>query len=73
MIIGDGVCDISPCGNDAAEYHEAKREERHASDLTPKPEDFTVGNENNGQVLEDGVNGNGQKLDGPCTSVDHAD
>jgi hypothetical protein len=72
VIVGNGIGDISPRGNNRAHNHEAKGEKSHASDLAAKPKNLAVCNEDNGQVLEDGVDGNAQELDGPGTRVDHA-
>jgi len=71
--VRDGVLDISPGSDERREYHKSEREQRHASYGATEPENFAVGNDDDGQVLEDGVNGNGQELDGPSARVDHAD
>jgi hypothetical protein len=36
-------------------HHNGKTEKHHWSDLASEPEDLSVGNEDNGQVLEDRV------------------
>ena len=53
---------VCPSRNDGAQDHQAKREERHASDRTTKPEHFSVGNEYDGQILEYRVDWDRQKL-----------
>ena len=67
------MADIRPGRDDGREHHEAEGEERHARHGATKPEDFTVGDENNGQVLEDGVDGDGKVFEGPGRGIDHAD
>jgi hypothetical protein len=44
-------------------YHDKKAEKHDRSDLAAEPEHFTVGNEDDGQVLEDGVDRNAQELE----------
>ncbi len=67
------VLDICPGGDDGAENHEAEGEEGHSRNGAAEPEDFAVGDQDDGQVLEDGVDGNGEELKGFGTGVDHAD
>ncbi len=42
-------------------------------DGSSEPEHLTVRDENDGEVLEDCVDGYGEVLDCPCAGVDHAD
>ena len=51
----------------------SKGEECHVRHGTTKPEDFAVRDENNGQVLEYGVNGDGKVFERPGRGIDHAD
>lgn len=66
------VCDIGPRSNDRAENHQAEGEKSHGRDGTAEPEDLTVGNEDDSQVLEDGIDGNREELKSLCAGVDHA-
>lgn len=67
------MLNVGPRGNDGAENHQTEGEEGHVGDGATKPEDLTVGDQNDGQVLEDGIDGDGQELEGLGAGVDHAD
>jgi hypothetical protein len=67
------MLDISPGSNDGTQHHEAEGEERHAGDGAAEPEDLAIGDQDDGQVLEDGVDGDGEEAEGPGGGVDHAD
>lgn len=69
----NGVLDVGPGGDDGAENHQAEGEEGHVGDRATEPEDLTVGDQDNSQVLEDSVDGDGEELEGLGTGVDHAD
>jgi hypothetical protein len=69
----DGALDIRPGGDDRAEHHEAEREKRERADAAAEPEYFSVGDDNDGKVLEDGVDWHRQKLERLCACVDHGD
>jgi hypothetical protein len=71
-IVLECMTDICPCCDDGREYHEAEGKECHTGHGTAKPEDFTVGDENNCQVLEDGVDGDGKVFERPGRGIDHA-
>ena len=67
------MLDVGPGGNDGAEDHQAKREQRHARHAPAEPEDLAVRNQDDGQVLEDGIDGDGEVLQRLGAGVDHAD
>ncbi len=69
----NGMLDVGPGGDDGAENHQAEGEEGHVGDRATEPEDLTIGDQNDGQVLEDGVDGDGEELEGLGAGVDHAD
>ena len=69
----EGVLDVSPCGDDRREDHQAKREEAHAGDGAAKPKHFAVCDQDNGQVFEDGVDWNGEELKRFAAGVYHPD
>lgn len=69
----NGMLDVGPGGNDGAENHQTEGEEGHVGDGATEPEDLTIRNQNDGQVLEDGVDGDGEELEGLGAGVDHAD
>jgi len=51
----EGNLDISPRSNDGAEHHEAERQQKQRSDVAAEPPDLTIGDDDDGQVLEDSV------------------
>jgi len=68
----NGGLDISPSGNDGAEHHQAEGQKSQRGNTAAEPEDLTISNDDNGQVLEDGVHGNGKELEGLGAGIDHA-
>lgn len=70
---GQRVLDVGPRGDDGAEDHEAEGEERHGRHRAAEPEHLAVRDQDDGQVLEDGVHGDGQEFQRPGAGVDHAD
>lgn len=73
MLTLERSLDISPRSNDRAEHHQAERQQGHRGNLATKPEDLAVCNDNDGQVLEDRVDGDGEELERLGARVDHAD
>lgn len=43
-------------------HHDSKAEKHHWGDLASEPKHFSVGNEDNGQVLEDRIDRDAQEL-----------
>jgi hypothetical protein len=72
-VAGKSVLDVCPCSDQRRENHEAKGEESGSGDAAAEPQNLTVGDEDDGQVLEDGVDGDGEVLQGLGRGVDHAD
>jgi len=72
-VAGERGLDIGPGGDDGGEDHEAEGDKGHGGDGPAEPEDFAVGDQDNGEVLEDGVDGDGEELQGFGAGVDHAD
>jgi hypothetical protein len=68
-----GMLNVCPRRDDGAEDHQAKGEESHGCDGAAKPEHLSVSNEDDCQVFEDGVDGDGEELEGPGARVNHAD
>lgn len=64
--------DVGPSRNDGAEDHKAEAQQGHAGDRSAEPEHLAVCDQNNCQVLEDGVDGDAEELEGLATGVDHA-
>lgn len=67
------MLDVSPGGDDGGEDHEAEGEEGGWGDGAAKPEDLSVCDNDDGQVLKDGVDWDGEELEGLSGGVDHAD
>jgi hypothetical protein len=67
------VGDVSPCRNDGAEDHKAEAQQGHACDGSAEPQHLAVCDQDDGQVLEDGVDGDAQELQRLAAGVDHAD
>jgi hypothetical protein len=72
-VAGQSVLDVCPCSDEGREDHETKGEESGSGDAAAEPQDLTVGDQDDGQVLENGVNGDGEVLQGLGRRVDHAD
>lgn len=67
-----GMLDIGPRGDERTEDHETEREKGESRDGATEPQDFSIGNQDDGQVLEDGVHRNGEILKRLGAGVDHA-
>ena len=70
---GEGMLNVCPSCNDGAEDHQTEGEESHGCNGATKPEHLTVRDQDDGQVLEDGVDGDREELERPGTCVDHTD
>ena len=70
---GAACVGVTVGGDDGGENHEDEGAERHWGDLTAKPQDLAVGDQDDGQVLENGVDWDGQVLQGLRGGVDHED
>lgn len=65
------MLDISPSSNHRAENHESKRKEGRCSDASSKPQNLSVCNDDDCQVLENGVDWDRKELEGLGAGVDH--
>ena len=63
--------DISPRGDDGAEHHQTKGEKRKTRHRATEPQHFSVCNEDDSQVFENGVDGDREELKRLGASVDH--
>lgn len=52
----ESMLNVRPSGDDGAENHEPKREERHSRDRSPKPQNLSVSDQDDCEIFEDGVN-----------------
>jgi len=64
---------VRPRSNDGAKDHEAEAQQGHACDGSAEPQHLAVCDQDDGQVLEDGVDGNAEELQGLAAGVNHAD
>jgi hypothetical protein len=67
------VGNVRPRSNDGAKDHEAEAQQGHACDGSAEPQHLAVCDQDDGQVLEDGVDGNAEELQGLAAGVNHAD
>jgi hypothetical protein len=67
------VLNICPGCDDGAEDHQSERKESHGRDSTTEPKNLSVCDQDDGKVLEDSIDGNREKLEGPGARVDHTD
>jgi len=67
------VLDVRPGGNQGTEHHKAEGEESQRGDRATEPKDLAVSDQDNSQVLEDGIDGDRKELKGLGAGVDHAD
>ena len=65
--------DIGPRGDDGAEHHQTKGEKGKTRHRTTEPQHLSVRNEDDSQVLEDGVNGDREELKRLGAGVNHTD
>lgn len=65
------MLDIRPSSNDGAENHKPEGEKGRGCDASSEPQNFSVCNDNGGQVLENRVDWDGKELEGFGTSIDH--
>ena len=67
------MLNIRPGGNHTTQHHEPEAEQGHARHAAAEPQHLAVRDEDDGQVLEDGVDGDAEVLQGFEGGVDHAD
>lgn len=67
------MLDIRPRRNDTAKHHQAKAEQSHAGHAAAEPEHLAISDQDDCQVLEDGVDGDAEELERFAAGVDHAD
>jgi hypothetical protein len=66
------VRDICPRSDDRAKDHQAEAQQSHVGDGAAEPEHLAICDQDNGQVLEDGVYGNAEELKRLAAGVDHS-
>jgi hypothetical protein len=65
------MLNICPSSNHRAKNHESEREECRGRNASSEPQDFSVCNDNDGQVLENRVNRDGKELERFRAGIDH--
>ena len=50
------VLNVCPSCNDRAENHQSEGEESHAGHRAAKPKNLAIGNQDDGQIFEYGIN-----------------
>ena len=66
------MLDVGPGSDDRAQHDQTKREKCQTRHGAAKPKHLAVCGDDDGQVLEDGIHGNGEKLYGLAAGVDHS-
>lgn len=67
------MLDVCPSRDDRTQDHESEGEKGHWCDRAAEPKNLAVCDQDNRQILEDGVDGNRQKFESFCTGIDHSD
>ena len=68
------MLNIGPSSNNGTGDHQSERKQSETcNSRTAKPEDFPISDQNDGQVIEDGVDGNREELQGLGAGEDHSD
>lgn len=71
--VSQGVLDVCPSCDHRTENHEAEGEKRNAGHGAAKPENLAVGNQNDGEIFEDGVDRDREELESFGAGVNHDD
>lgn len=66
------MCNVRPCCNDGAEDHQSEGKQGHGRNGASKPQNLTIGNQDNGQVFEDRINRDRKVSESLCAGIDHA-
>jgi hypothetical protein len=67
------MLDVRPSRDDGTQDHESEGEKSHGCDRAAEPKNLAVGDQDDRQILEDGVDGNGQISERFGTGIDHSD
>jgi hypothetical protein len=70
--VGQDGLDVGPGRDDGAEDDEAKGQQHERGHAPAEPQDLAVGDDDDGQVLEDGEDGHREELQGLVARVDLA-
>lgn len=71
ILSGPGSRGVTVTSQDGGEDHQEERTQNHVGDLSTEPQDLTVSDQDDGQVLEDSVDRDRQALQSSGASVDH--
>src|SRR2546421_10074083 len=67
------MLDACPRRDDGTQADESKGEKSQWCDRAAEPKNLAVCDQDNRQILEDGVDGNRQIFESFCTGIDHSD
>jgi hypothetical protein len=67
------MLNVCPSRDDGTQDHQSEREKSHWCDGATKPKDLAVCDQNNRQILEDGVDGDREVFESFGTGIDHSD
>ena len=67
------MLNIRPCCNYGTQDNKTKGEECQSCHGSTEPQYLSIGGDYDGQVLENGEDGNGEVLKSFCASIDHSD
>ena len=67
------MLDVCPSRDDGTQDHESEGEKSHGCDRAAEPKNLAVCDQDDRQILEDGVDGNRQIFESFCTGIDHSD
>jgi hypothetical protein len=67
------MLDVGPGSNDRTKDHETEREKSEAGHGATKPQNLSVSDKNDRQILEDCVDWNGKELKRLGSGVNHTD
>nr|POE56643.1 hypothetical protein CFP56_33615 [Quercus suber] len=69
----EGMLNVTPRSDHAADDHQTEGQKSHWRDTAAEPQHLAVGDQDDGQILEDGVDGDAEVLQSLGGCVDHAD
>ena len=67
------MLDVCPSRDDGTQDHKSEGEKSHGCDRAAEPKNLAVCDQDDRQILEDGVDGNRQIFESFCTGIDHSD
>ena len=68
-----GMLDVRPRSDDGAHHHQPEGDQGQTRDRASEPKHLAIRDEDDGKVLEDGVDRDREELKSLASSVDHSD